>query len=143
LHNEEGANLVEMALTLPILLAFVFGLMEVCLAFYVHEYISELAREGTRYGAVHGTTCVTSPGAVPCTVTAAQVGAYVVGLGWPNLGGGTVSVDTVTAHMYPDGSEAPGKRVQVKVTYAFPYKIPWVTSTTLTMSSSSVMTIIQ
>lgn len=142
-HGENGSELVEMAFTLPILIGFIFGLIQVCLALYSHAYISELAREGSRYASFHGANCTDSNSKASCTATAAQIGAYVTSLGLPNLGGGKVSVDTTTANMFPDGDQVSPHRVQVKVTYIFPYKIPFVASSNLTMSSKSVMTIFQ
>lgn len=97
----------------------------------------------TRYGALHGANCIASYTGASCVATPAQIGTYVTSTGLPNLGGGTVTVDTVRAHMFPDGDQVSPHRVQVKVTYVFPYKIPFVTSSNLTMSSTSVMTIIQ
>jgi Flp pilus assembly protein TadG len=137
-QSENGGTLVEFALGLPVMFALMFGLIEVCLALYSHEYISELAREGARYAMVHGSTCVASGGS-SCTATAAQVQAYVSSIQLPNFGGGTVT-PVVT---YPAGNETPGSSVKVKVTYAFPYRIPFVPSSTLTMSSTSVMDILQ
>jgi len=144
LQGERGQVLVEFALTLPILLMFVFGLMELCLAFYTHEYISELAREGTRYAIVHGSTCVTSPGGASCTASstasdATSVATYVQGRGWPNLGGGTLT-PVVT---YLNNDKAPGHQVRVSITYQFPYNIPFIPATVLSMTSSSTMTILQ
>lgn len=144
LRGEKGQVLVEFALTLPILLMFVFGLMEICLAFYTHEYISELAREGTRYAIVHGSTCVTAPNGASCTASstasdATSVATYVQGRGWPNLGGGTLT-PVVT---YLNGDEAPGHQVQVSITYQFPYNIPFIPASVLSMTSSSTMTILQ
>jgi Flp pilus assembly protein TadG len=142
LRGEEGTELVEFALTLPILLGIIFGLMQICLAFYTHEYISELAREGTRYAIVHGPTCKTSGGA-SCTVTAAGVSSFVSGLGWPNLGGVVFSASNVTTTYPGAGGELVGNPVVVTVTYNFPYKIPFVTSKTLSLSSTSKMYIVQ
>jgi Flp pilus assembly protein TadG len=139
LHGEEGAELVELALSAPILFGLVFGLMQICLAFYTYEYISELAREGARYAAVHGPSCETSA-SVSCSATAASVNAYVTGLANFNLGGGSMTVSTT----YPGtGGELVSNPVVVKITYAFPYKIPYIKSTTLTMTSTSQMTIVQ
>lgn len=140
--DEHGAEVVEMALTIPILVGLMFGLMTVCLALYSRAYISELAREGSRYAALRGSTCTTSAGS--CTATPADISTYVTQtIGLPNLGGGTVTVDTTTADMFPDGDQVAPHRVQVKVTYVFPYKIPFVTSSNLTMSSTSVIPIVQ
>jgi hypothetical protein len=141
---EQGEFLVSFALSFPILFGFIFGLMQVCLALYSHEYISELAREGARYAIVHGPDCLSSGGA-SCEVTATtgagsypSVNSYVSGIGFPNLGGGTVIVSTT----YPNG-EAVSEPVLVKVTYVFPYHLPFITSSSLSMSSTSEMNIIQ
>jgi hypothetical protein len=44
---------------------------------------------------------------------------------------------------YPDSNESPGSRVQVAVTYAFPFRVPFIPASTLTMTSTSVMYIVQ
>lgn len=141
---ESGQALVEFALTFSILFGFIIGLMQVSLALYSYEYISEIAREGTRYAIVHGPNCMTS-GGVPCEVTDTagagsfpSVDSYVSGTELPNMGGGTVTVNT----SYPNG-ELENKPVQVTVTYAFPYQIPFFPSKTLSLSSTSVMYIVQ
>jgi Flp pilus assembly protein TadG len=135
--------MVEMALALSVLLGLIFGLIQVCLAFYSHAYISELAREGSRYGALHGANCMNSSSGASCTATSAQIGTYVTSSGLPNLGGGPVTVDTLAADMFPDGDQLSPHRVVIKVSYSFPYKIPFVTHSTLSMSSTSTLTIVQ
>ncbi len=140
-----GETMVAFAVTLPILLSFLFGLMQVCLAFYTYEWISEAAREGTRYAMVHGSTCESSVG-ISCTATGTtgagsfpSVDSYVSHIGLPNLGGGTMNVVTT----YPDGDEVAPHRVAVSVTYTFPYKIPFVSSGPISFSSRSEMSILQ
>ena len=144
-HGENGESLVGFAMALPLLLGFLFGLMQVCLGFYTYEWISEAAREGTRYAIVHGATCESSTG-ISCMVTGTEgagsflsVDRYVSGIGLPNLGGGTMNVLTT----YPDGDEVPPHRVMVSVTYTLPYKIPFISSRPITMSSASQMSILQ
>jgi Flp pilus assembly protein TadG len=138
LRSEAGGSLVEFAITIPFMLSFIFGLMELCIACYTHELISEVAREATRYAIVHGATCITGSGS-SCTASASSVNTYALATGLPNIGGGTLTPSTT----YPDGGEAPGDRAQVKVTYLFPLYIPFVSKTTLTMSATSTMCIIQ
>src|ERR1700727_887685 len=99
-RREEGDSLVEFALTFPIVLAFLLGLTAMCLGYYTYEWISECAREGTRYAIVHGANCETSAGA-SCTATASDVNSFVSSIGLPNLGGGTMTANTT----YPDGDE--------------------------------------
>jgi Flp pilus assembly protein TadG len=137
-RSEEGAALVEFALTVPILFTFFFGLIEVSMALYMHQVLSECAREGSRYAMVHGATCVDGSGN-SCTKTAAQVNDYVAGLTWPNIGGAPMVVSTT----FPDGNQSQGSRVQVYVTYAFPYRVPFIPPTTLNMASKSVTYIVQ
>jgi Flp pilus assembly protein TadG len=136
--GDEGSSLVEFALSVPVLLTFFFGLIQVSIASYTRAAISECAREGTRYAMVHGSTCETANNA-SCTLTASAINSYVSSETWPNIGGGAMSVNTT----FPDGNESPGSRVQVTVTYPFPLNIPSIPKSTLTMSSTSVMYIVQ
>jgi hypothetical protein len=66
------------------------------------------------------------------------VNAYVSGLGWPNIGGGTVT--PVTTY---DGNESVGSHVQVTVTYTFKITMPFVPKKSISLSSTSKATIIQ
>ena len=135
---ERGSTLIEMAVALPLLFTLLFCFMAMCLAFYSRDMISEAAREGTRYAMLHGASCpnFTTP---TCEATATQVNSYVTGLGWPNLGGGTMTVATT----YPSGNEAVGSLVQVKITYVFAIKIAFVPANSLTMTSTSEAYIVQ
>lgn len=136
--SEEGQAIIEAAITLPIVAAFVFVMIEVCLMFYSYCMISEVAREGTRYAIVHDATCQTASKA-SCTAAASAVNTYVSQINWPNLGGGTMTPSTT----FPDGNENPGSRVQVSVSYSFPVTLPFVPKGSVAMSSSSVMYFIQ
>ena len=74
-----------------------------------------------------------------CEVSASQVDSYVSAITLPNLARGTITVATA----YPDGNEAVGSRVQVKVTYLFPITMPFVPKASSTMSTTSEAYIIQ
>jgi Flp pilus assembly protein TadG len=141
-ESDSGSSLLEFAAGLVTLMGLMFCFMEICLLFYSYCLISELAREGSRYAMVRGASCPTTASPT-CEVTAAQVGTYVKGIALPNVGGGTISVNTTTATMYPDGNENVGSRVKVIVTYVFPIKMPFVPRNSVTMSSTSEMYIIQ
>ena len=138
LPREDGQALVEAAIAIPIVTAFMFTMIELCLVFYSYCLTSELAREGSRYAIVHGATCQTATNA-SCTASATAVNSYVSHLGWPNLGGGTITPATT----FPDGNQNPGNRAQVRVTYVFPINLPFVPQGTLSLNSQSVMYIIQ
>jgi Flp pilus assembly protein TadG len=138
LRGDDGQALIEFALAAPILMAFVIGFMEFCMAYYTYDAISELAREGTRYAIVRGATCVTSGGS-SCTATAAAVNTYVLGQGLLNSSSGSLQVNTT----YPDGNESPGSRVKVVVSYVFNFTVPFSSIKPASMSSTSEMYIIQ
>jgi Flp pilus assembly protein TadG len=136
--HESGQAIVEIAIALPVVAAFLFTLIEICLMFYSYCMISESAREATRYAIVRGATCVTAGGA-PCTASSSDINNYVSQLSWPNLGNGTMSAATT----FPDSNENPGSRVQVIVSYVLPYNIPFAPHGTLHLASTSVMYIVQ
>ena len=137
-RDESGQAIIEVAIALPVIATFTFAMIELCLTFYTYCMISESAREATRYAIVRGATCQTSAGA-SCTASASAINNVVTHLGWPNLGTGTVTASTT----YPDGNENPGSRVQVVVSYVFPYSIPFMPQGSIRMSSTSVMVIVQ
>lgn len=137
-RGEQGQAAVEAALTLPIIFAFLFLIIEVCLLFYSYCMISECARQGTRYAMVHGANCTTAAG-VSCTTTLAGIKSYTENLGWPNFGGGTLTA-TPTA---TSSTLAAGSQVTVLVSYSFPISLPFIPQGTLAMKSSSTTVIVQ
>ena len=137
-RGECGEAALTMVLSVPIMVLFMFGLMQVCVAYYSYERISEIAREGTRYAIVRGATCETYAGA-SCTISTTSLQTYVTSIGFPDLAGGT----TTAVATFPDGDEAIGHHVKVVVTYVFPYKIPYSNTKSFTLTSTSLMTFIQ
>lgn len=136
-----------MALTMIILLTILFGLIEMCLALYSYHFVSDAAREGTRFAIVRGSACA-APG-YECNATAPQIQTYVKGLGFPGINPSNMTV-TTTWSAYPAGAVCaspacndPGDLVTVKVSYNFPLAIPFVKASTLTMGSTSAMVISQ
>jgi Flp pilus assembly protein TadG len=138
LLHEGGANLVEFALASTVLFAMVFGILETCLALYNYDYLSQAAREGTRWAMVRGSaSCTNTPGLVNCKATANQIQTYVQGLGYPFSGSLTVNSS------WPNGSNSPGNTVQVQVQYTYSLSIPFVRPISIPMSSTSIMVISQ
>jgi Flp pilus assembly protein TadG len=141
--GEDGSALIETAVSLPVLFAVLFCFMELCLVFYSYDMISESAQEGTRYAMLLSSTCTNSSGA-SCTATAAQVNTYVSGLGWANLAGGTMTVNTT--YKTPAGgvgTNIVSDFVVVQITYVFPITMAFVPKNSITLKSTSQMTIVQ
>jgi Flp pilus assembly protein TadG len=147
-REEQGATVVEMALSVMILLTVLFGLIEICLALYTYHYVSDAAREGTRYAIVHGAACTTVSG-VSCTATSDQIQTYVQDLGYPGINPSNITV-TTTWSAYPVGGacnaagcNGPGDLATVMAQYNFLLSIPFTTATTLNLTSTSSMVISQ
>lgn len=62
--TQRGQELVEFALILPLLLLFLFGIIEFGIAVYRYNAIANIGREVARYGAIHPDSAkpVASPG---------------------------------------------------------------------------------
>jgi len=95
-----------------------------------------------RYALLLSSTCTNSSGA-SSTATAAQVNTYVGGLGWTNLAGGTMTVNTT----YKTPAGGVGTNIVsdfvVQITYVFPITMPFVPKNSITLKSASQMPIIQ
>ncbi len=156
--REDGTSIVEMALVcLFLILPMIFGIFAMSMALYTYHYISEAAREGSRYAIVRGSTsCANTPGLSNCGATPAQIQTYVQNLGYPGING--PSNMTVTTTWYTKSASppttwsfcgatpacrAPGNIVKVNVVYAFPLSIPLYGTRTLNMASTSQMVVSQ
>jgi len=159
LRNENGGTLVETALTLVLLFTFIIGIIEASLALYSYHFVSDAAREGTRYAIVRGadwpTTCsaYTSAG---CNATGTEIAQYVTSLNFPGIlittsdvfvcYSTTVPTSTPTACTTAPSSSttgASGTVVQVTITYPFTFGIPGLKNYTYSLSSSSQMVVAQ
>lgn len=148
-RSERGAALVEFALSTTLLLTVIFGVIGISTALYSYHFISEAAREASRYAMVRGSSCTKYGNLTsncPAT-TSAQIQSYVRTLNYPGI---NVNNLTVTAVWPTTGAACtpsvtpcnnPGNLVQVTVSYQYPLKIPFVPAQTLTMTSRSQMVI--
>ncbi|QNI34946.1 pilus assembly protein [Alloacidobacterium dinghuense] len=143
-----------MAIASAVLLALLFGIIQIAFALYTYDFASEGAREGTRYAIVRGSSsCTNTPNLTNCNATAAQIQNYVKGLGYPGINSSNLTVTTTwyTASAEPTSwsicssgtCNAPGNAVQVAVTYAMPLWIPFWKRQTVNISSNSQMIIAQ
>lgn len=145
-RREDGSSMVEMAISIILLLTLIFGVFEICLALYTYHFISDAAREGSRFAIVRGSACQ-SPG-YECNATSAQIQTYVQSLGFPGINPSAMTVTTTWAP-YANSTcitvtcNDPGNQVKVTVNYQFPLSIPFIPSSTWSMSSTSSMVISQ
>ena len=160
--SEDGGSLVEMAVCCLVLLPVLFGIIQLSIALCCYHYAGDAAREASRWAMVRGANCNGYFGSAYCSptsagsngATAADISAYVRGLGYPFSG----TVTTATKWCVNGGSTPAtwtscsttqtnnqiGNQVQVTVSYAYPLVIPFIKNTnTLNLGSISSMTIVQ
>ena len=149
-ESEAGATLVETAISLALLLCVLVGTFEMCLALYSYHYVSYAAREASRYAVVRGSTsCSNTPHLPNCNVTSAQLQAWVQGLAFPGIISNNLTVTTTWpttgANCYPSTTPCnnPGNLVNVVVSYAYPFTVPFWKSGTINIRSTSQMVISQ
>lgn len=167
--NDEGATLVEMALSSVVLLMLLFGAIEFSFMMYTYHYISDAAREGARYAIVRGDLCTgfsmcQDPNGGP-GATSTDITNYVKGLGYPGIDsvnnmsvvtkwyepvstttpGGAATTTWSSTACDPTSSTCniPGAAVAVTVNYTFPLSIPFWRITTFNITSTSQMVISQ
>jgi Flp pilus assembly protein TadG len=156
LDREEGSSLVEFALMSAVFLTMLIGSFEALLAFYTNHFLSEAAREASRYAMVRGSTsCINTPKLSNCNATTTQIQTYVRGLAYPGITSSQIAVTTTwcaasstqptTWSACTDATPpAPGNLVNVVVAYPFSLNVPFVSNNwTLNLSSTSQMVIAQ
>ena len=146
-HGERGSSMVETAITLAAALLLLFGIIEFGRAVYTYHLVDNVARAGARWAMVRGSACPssTSPARTDCPVTSAQVQTYVQSIS-PMTNQNNVAVSAT----WPDntgcqtsGKNGPGCLVVVNVSYPFHFALPFVSTATIPLSSTSQMIISQ
>jgi Flp pilus assembly protein TadG len=153
--DEHGSGLVEFAASASVLLMLIFGIMDASRALYADHYVSNIAREATRYAMVRGSSwgsvsCVT-PATFSCVANATSVLNFVkantppgfsannliVNTSWP---GTTVSGADCSA---ANANNSPGCVVTVQILYSFSFVLPFLPKNALVLSSTSSLSISQ
>lgn len=154
---------MEFGIVLMVLLLIMFAIMEFSRFFYVYNFVSDAAREGTRYAAVRGATfasnaCSVTPTVTyECDATAANVTSYVQSLTPPMVNPSILTVNPSWPGTAPPGAatpcntnlvtngnyDAPGCLVQVVVSYPYTFIFPFLPqgASTWTVSSTAEMVI--
>jgi Flp pilus assembly protein TadG len=158
IFSEEGSELVETALSYGILLTLLIGLMQILLAVYAYHYVSEAARDATRWAIVRGANCT---GLTGCGAANSDIQTYLRNQAYPGITAANLTTTTtwytsamntsVTPNTVvltacgtaPAGCNYPGNQVKVLVTYTFPLNIPFVNSANIAINSTSAMVISQ
>lgn len=142
-----GNALTEFALILPFLFAGIFGVIEFGRALYAYHFVSDAAREASRWASVRGQDC--NAWAQACPADAANVKDYVTSIAPPGINTDPQMLLVNTSWVTPPGKgnlcrifqKNPGCAVQVIVTYQFKFILPFMPTSTYSMKSTSEMVI--
>ena len=129
--------MVEFALVLPILMMFIFGIVEFGRGYNARIELTAAVREGARTAALYGTTCPPAAGPAqtfPNCLNAAV--ARTVREAAPGLTSDQIQVPAPT----PCPADPPaGRNATVAASYPFRYDIPFVGSRQATLTATGVM----
>jgi Flp pilus assembly protein TadG len=119
--SAKGQAQVEFVLSILFVMLLIFGMLELILLLYTYNVLADSAKEGVRYGVVHGTESATCSGpgggGVTCTDSgAANVQSAVTNFAVYSLHSTATMVVTVT---YPDSSSVAPGRLTVHVSYPY------------------------
>jgi hypothetical protein len=144
-----GTALTEFALILPFLLTGIFGVIEFGRALYTYHFVSDAAREASRWASVRGLGCTAYPQFCPATPDV-DVPNYVKSIAPPGIDTSSSKLLVVSFWVKPPGNRNacrrlgdPGCAVRVQITYNFSFVLPFLPKGTFPMKSTSEMIISQ
>jgi len=126
----QGQAATEFAMVLVPLLLFLFGIVQMSRALYSYSFVSNAARDATRYASVNGSKSQ-SP------VAGSDVTTFV------KNESNAIDTSQLTVNTTWSPNNDPGSTVNVAVTYNFALSIPFFGQVTLPLSSTSQMVISQ
>jgi Flp pilus assembly protein TadG len=143
-----GSTLVEFAFLVPVLFALVFGVIDFGRALYTYHFVSNAAREATRWASVRGWNCVDM---TDCNASAAQVSAYVASIVPAGIDSSSSRLSVTPTWVAPPNNLAicaihnnySGCAVKVQVSYQFKFVLPFLPASGINMTSTSQMVISQ
>ena len=118
--DERGAEMVEFAFVVVLLIALLYGIISYGLILSAQSTITQAAADGARAGIVAASTAVPN---TPCTISACTVAEGQAGqdLGWMNKGacGTSATIITCVASEAPCTSNVNNECLTVTVTYNY------------------------
>ncbi|WP_109487796.1 TadE/TadG family type IV pilus assembly protein [Occallatibacter savannae] len=143
-RSEEGATLVEFAISASILFMVLFGMIEFSMGLYAYNFLAYATKDAARYAMVRGSNCTVLNN---CGAKNTEVQAFINNEGYPGISNSITTTTNFTCEAIPDPSlqnancNAPGDLVTVTATYPFTLNVPFMKPITMQFSSSSAMII--
>ena len=138
-HNEQGAEVVEAALVLPLLLTLLIGVFWAARAYNIYETITRAAREGARVAVVP--TCATCGNSFPAASAVQTAVNNVLTSAGMNTSGGGITIN-IQQHqqLNLDPNNPTAAWTIVSITYPFQFTLPF---TSLNASTINISTQVQ
>jgi Flp pilus assembly protein TadG len=139
--RQAGQAAVEFAFIIVFLVVLLMSFIEVTALVYTYSVLAGSAKEGVRYGVVHGTLSTTCNGpggaGIACDAGAAGVRNAVTTFATGSLNNTAGMTVTPT---YPDGTSTPSSRVRVVVNYDYQplFGLGWPTVTVRAASEGRI-----
>jgi Flp pilus assembly protein TadG len=110
--SEQGAAIVEMALSSAVFLSILFGIAQVSIALYAHNVLSAAARDASRYASIRGTKsclyatstfpdCNLGPTSSGSAAASTQLQNYLVSRNYPAAGNLQVTANWLSPTVDP------------------------------------------
>jgi Flp pilus assembly protein TadG len=138
-RGDAGSGLVEYALIFMLFMSMLLGIADFARALYADHYVSNAARDASRWAAVNGSTCA-DDGSCASPASSGTIQSFVTN----NVPLGIDSSQLTVSSSWPFAAgacattpKAPGCLVQVTVQYKFNFVFPFVSNKTLTFKSVS------
>jgi Flp pilus assembly protein TadG len=158
LKGDDGNNLIEYAIVFMFFISMLLGIVDFSRALYSYHFLSNAAREATRWAAVNGAACGAQSPSNPAgdnscngvggmnngPASESDIQTYVTNITPP----GVDSTKLTTTATWPGTGTAcnvannPGCPVEVQVSYNFTFVVPFIRTTPLNLSSTSQMIIL-
>lgn len=119
---------LEFAITITVFLLLTFVTMKLALAVYNYNMVSSAAREAVRYAIAHGPNS-------PNPASTSQIQQVAINA----APGVTLSTSNVTVKWMTDPNLPSRQDAQVQISYSYTLQIPFMTTRTLNLSSTSQM----
>ena len=129
---QRGVTMVEFSLVASAFFMLIFGVIQMALADFAHTSVCAAAREAVRYAMVHGPSS-----ANPATTAQIQQIAMNVA---PSL---NLQTNNITVSWPSDSNIPSQKDAQVTISYNYVFRIPFMSTVTLPLTSKSQMLVSQ
>ena len=126
--SRSGQTMIEFMLSAALLLALVFGIMEMALVVFTYNTMSNAAREAARYAIAAGPNS-------PKPASTSQIQAFAMNCA-PSL---KLSASDVSVNWITDPNLSSRQDAQITVSHTYPVSVPFLPKVNLKLSSTSQM----